>query len=108
MRGVRIGGLPVLRLRRGPVLHRFGSRFVFEPVRTRRHDDLVALLFAEAIFAEHAALVLGAVAAVARRAAAIVLTLLVLPAIAKVVLGANWQPKFLKRKAESAVQPVTE
>jgi heavy metal efflux system protein len=40
--------------------------------------------------------------------AATILTLLVLPAIAKVVLGANWQPKFLKRKAESAVQPVTE
>ena len=40
--------------------------------------------------------------------AATILTLLVLPAIAKVVLGADWQPKFLKRKAEPAVQPVTE
>ena len=40
--------------------------------------------------------------------AATILTLLVLPAIAKVVLGADWQPKFLKRKAEPAAQPVTE
>ncbi|HEV7314695.1 CusA/CzcA family heavy metal efflux RND transporter [Sphingopyxis sp.] len=40
--------------------------------------------------------------------AATILTLLVLPAIAKVVLGANWQPGFLKRKTEPAEAPVTE
>src|SRR3546814_3303308 len=40
--------------------------FVVEPVRTRRHNDLVALLFVQAIVAQNAALVLGAVAAVAR------------------------------------------
>src|SRR3546814_18215593 len=40
--------------------------------------------------------------------AATILTLLVLPAIAKVVLGSNWQPKIFKRKPASADQPVTE
>ena len=40
----------------------------------RRHDDFVALFFAQAIFAKHAALVLGAFAA--RRAAAVVGALL--------------------------------
>src|SRR3546814_18873685 len=39
--------------------------------------------------------------------AATILTLLVLPAIAQVVLGSNWQPKIFKRKPESADQPVT-
>ena len=40
--------------------------------------------------------------------AATILTLLVLPAIAKVVLGSNWQPGFMKRKSEPAEAPVTE
>ncbi|MGQ3066070.1 MAG: efflux RND transporter permease subunit, partial [Sphingopyxis sp.] len=40
--------------------------------------------------------------------AATILTLLVLPAIAKVVLGSNWQPGFMKRKSEPAGTPVTE
>src|SRR3546814_14751205 len=55
-------------------LRRVGFRLVVEPVRACRHDDLVALLFAEAIFAQHAALVLGALAA--RRTAAVVGALL--------------------------------
>ena len=43
-------------------------RFVVEPVRARGHDDLVALLFAQAVLAEHAALVLGTHVALERRA----------------------------------------
>src|SRR3546814_16912022 len=39
--------------------------------------------------------------------AATILTPPALPAIAKVVLGADWQPKFLKWNAEPATQPAT-
>src|SRR3546814_20654472 len=40
--------------------------------------------------------------------AATILTMLVLRAIAKVVVGSQWQPKILKRRQESADQPVTD
>src|SRR3546814_4841568 len=61
-------------LRRRPSFWCVIRRLVVEPVGACRHDDLVALLFAEAIFAQHAALVLGALAA--RRTAAVVGALL--------------------------------
>src|SRR5690242_20837172 len=51
-RGFRIGGL-------------LGLRLVLEPVGAGGHDDLVALLFAEAVFGENPALVLGPVARLA-------------------------------------------
>jgi len=58
---VRIGGLPVVAR----------ARFILEPVRARSHDDFVALLIGQAIFAEHAALVLlASVAALPSGAAA--------------------------------------
>ena len=46
-----------------------GAGLVFEPVRAGGHDDLVALLFAQAVLAEHAALVLGRWAVAAQRRA---------------------------------------
>ena len=59
---VVIGRIPQ---RRPPRLLR--PRFVLEPVGAGGHDDLVALLFGEAVFGEDPALVLGAVARLARR-----------------------------------------
>ena len=55
LRGVRNGGLLGLERALRP-----RDCFVVEPVRTRGHDDLVALLVAQAVIAEHPALVLGA------------------------------------------------
>jgi hypothetical protein len=57
LRGFRIGGLLSL-------------RFVFEPVGARGHDDFVALLFGQAVLAEHAALVLVAARALVHRTVA--------------------------------------
>src|SRR3546814_19348724 len=47
-------------LRRRPSYWCVIRRLVVAPVGACRHDDLVALLFPEAIYAQHAALVLGA------------------------------------------------
>src|SRR3569623_493459 len=45
------------------------GRRVLEPVRPGGHDELVALLFREAVFGEYAALVLGALGGVLGAAA---------------------------------------
>jgi len=57
---------------------------------------------------EAGALTMADVSHIGGLIAATILTLLVLPAIAKVVLGSNWQPGFMKRKSEPAGTPVTE
>src|SRR3546814_4877412 len=64
--GVRMGGLLTVGSVFGP--WRGCAVLVFKPVRAGGHDDLVALLFAQAIFGEHAALVLLAVGAAHGRA----------------------------------------
>src|SRR6185295_12108036 len=59
LRGVRIGGLL------GLVRVRGGGRIFLEPVGAGGHDDLVALLFGQAVVGEDPALVLGPVARLA-------------------------------------------
>src|SRR5690349_6766146 len=79
-RGVRIGGL----------LGLCRAVLVVEPVGSRSHDDLVALLFAEAIFGEDPALVLGPVARLlAARLDALLLDQLVSGEVGEVVERAD-------------------
>src|SRR6218665_3860513 len=77
LRGFRIGGLLGCGIAAGSIGS--GSVLVLEPVGARGHDDRVALVFAQAVFGQDAALVLGAVRIAARRAviaAALLLALL--------------------------------